>query len=276
MPGVQAGVGKDEVARSMAEHLGCAIVSLADPMKRLALAVFAFSQEQLWGPSDKRNEVDERYGVVQPLPGRDITPPPSAWLSAWDRLEFVGPGWLTSLGLDDRVHMAGLRRWFVMLALESAGLDPRLVPLGHRKPTSARRVLQTLGTEWGRRQREDLWVDYMIRVAERLTTEDVAYDRAAGVFQMNVRRRAAGVIVPDVRFSNEGRAIRARGGKIVCVERPCVGLTGEAASHESERGIQADLIDGIVLNDDTLEELHRRARNLADVLDHVESTRGAA
>ena len=56
-----AGSGKDTVADRLCDLHGFVRVALADPMKRFCQDIFDFSDEQLWGPSDKRNEPDPRY-----------------------------------------------------------------------------------------------------------------------------------------------------------------------------------------------------------------------
>ncbi len=55
-----AGAGKDTVADFFVDA-GFVKVGLADPLKRFCQDVFRFSQEQLWGSSEKRNEPDPRY-----------------------------------------------------------------------------------------------------------------------------------------------------------------------------------------------------------------------
>jgi len=56
-----AGSGKDTVADMLQQHHGFTKVALADPLKRIARDVFAFTDEQLWGPSQNRNTPDQRY-----------------------------------------------------------------------------------------------------------------------------------------------------------------------------------------------------------------------
>jgi hypothetical protein len=51
-------------------------------MKRFAKDVFGFSEFQLWGPSEARNGVDERY----------LTSP--AWGNALVMLGMYGPAWV--------------------------------------------------------------------------------------------------------------------------------------------------------------------------------------
>ena len=57
----KAGAGKDTAADVLVERFNFVKVALADPLKRICKDVFDFSDEQLWGPSEKRNEPDQRY-----------------------------------------------------------------------------------------------------------------------------------------------------------------------------------------------------------------------
>lgn len=56
-----AGAGKDTAADILAQDHGFVKVGLADPVKQIARRVYAFTDEQLWGPSDSRNAPDRRY-----------------------------------------------------------------------------------------------------------------------------------------------------------------------------------------------------------------------
>jgi hypothetical protein len=55
-----AGSGKSTVADILTD-LRFVTISLADPIKRLVRDLYAFTDEQLWGPSACRNEPDKRY-----------------------------------------------------------------------------------------------------------------------------------------------------------------------------------------------------------------------
>lgn len=105
-----------------------------------------------------------------------------------------------------------------------------------------RELLQTLGTEWGREQVcEALW----IRILER---------------RLAALPYAPAVVVSDVRFENEARWLRERGGKVWAVIRTAASRPG--AAHKSEIGLHPDLIDRFVLNDDGLDALFARADTL--------------
>lgn len=56
-----SGSGKDTVAKIATELCDCTSLAMADPLKRICKEVFDFSDEQLYGPSEKRNEPDKRY-----------------------------------------------------------------------------------------------------------------------------------------------------------------------------------------------------------------------
>jgi hypothetical protein len=56
-----AGAGKDTVADFLVKNHGFVKVAFADPLKRICRDVFAFTDEQLWGSSEFRNQPDKRY-----------------------------------------------------------------------------------------------------------------------------------------------------------------------------------------------------------------------
>jgi predicted kinase len=103
---------------------------------------------------------------------------------------------------------------------------------------SPRELLQTLGTEWGRQMvRDDIW----IKIAMRRASEH--------------ERSGRHVAITDVRFENEAEAIRHAGGYVWRIERPDAGLCGAAGEHSSEAGIPHHLINQVVRNVGTLDDL---------------------
>jgi len=103
---------------------------------------------------------------------------------------------------------------------------------------SPRELLQTLGTEWGRNMvREDIWV----RIAMWRASEH--------------EREGRHVAITDVRFANEAEAIRHAGGYVWRVERPGAGLAGAAGGHSSELGIPDRLVNQVVRNAGSLDDL---------------------
>ncbi len=238
-----AGSGKNAVADILVRKHGFVPIAFADPMKRFVQDVYDFSDEQLWGESDKRVQPDERYPRVHPnhcCQGAAVGSP-----------EWHKPRVCTTCG--------------------AVGGDPPSMPEGpcvtHLTP---RYALQKLGTEWGRDCYANTWVDYAIRVAKNLIEQPCngyvyCYTPKGGQWLMPVMEAHAsgvpkveGVIITDVRFWNEFRAIREAGGFNVRTIRPGAGLQGAYAEHVSETQ-QAEIPDGefhgVIQNDGTLADL---------------------
>lgn len=100
---------------------------------------------------------------------------------------------------------------------------------------SPRRLLQTLGTEWGRQViRHDIWI------------------------RATMQRMLPGgdYCIPDVRFDNEAAAIREAGGVVWRVVRPGFDvLDAQAATHASEAGISDRYIDAEIANTGGIDDL---------------------
>ncbi|MFF7021438.1 hypothetical protein ACFY97_10525 [Streptomyces klenkii] len=103
-----------------------------------------------------------------------------------------------------------------------------------------RGLLQRCGTEAGRELLgPDVWVDALFK------------DVLPGV----------PTVISDVRFPNEARAIKERGGLVVQVRRPKQILI-EGAAHISENALADWDFDVILLNTGTLDDLQRSAECL--------------
>lgn len=129
---------------------------------------------------------------------------------------------------------------------------------------TARKVLQFLGTEVGRELYRDVWIEYALHVASCLLTGGYAYDHHRGLIAIGHtdKREPFGVVIPDVRFSNEVVAIRAAGGKVVRIVRPGAGLQGAASQHASETEQDACDVDLTMYNDKDLDTLRAMAVEL--------------
>jgi hypothetical protein len=94
-------------------------------------------------------------------------------------------------------------------------------------------MLQTVGTEWGRRMiHEELWV------------------RSA------LHRAGSTAVLSDVRFPNEAHAIRDRGGYVLRVHRPEELAIGQ---HASETPLDSEWVDLEIDNSGTPEDMLRAA-----------------
>lgn len=102
-----------------------------------------------------------------------------------------------------------------------------------------RYIMQTLGTEWGRKTiHPDLWVS--------ITSAEIQRHLDAG----------RNVVVDDCRFENEANCIRALGGSVVAI----VGRGGISGKHESESGVVPDFV---IDNNGSLEDLEQAVDFLA-------------
>jgi hypothetical protein len=116
-----------------------------------------------------------------------------------------------------------------------------------REYPEVRELLQRFGTEMGRNLfGENFWVDLLFKEYE---IPGVRYDDLIGL------------VVTDVRYPNEIRAIRGRGGKLIWIDRPGVGPVN---AHASENAVGPNDFDVTILNNRGIEELHKT------VLDVVE------
>lgn len=257
----QAGAGKDEVSGRLVKCHDFKQLSLADPLKRFGFNVFEFDVVQLWGPSSARNTFDPRYkecnirsSGVDFSPGcnmksvlRQCDP---GWGETALRLVDYGPKWVSEVVAKDQQEEAleKLYFWFASLGHHYAELSPRI-------------MLQHLGTEYGRQAvSEDIWIDALISTAKQVLAGS-AYTREKGV-SSEVIPPPAGVVVSDVRFLNELKAIHAAGGKIIRITREeasrkaqKLGISGHASEAE-QLSFSDDMFDAVLANEGTLEELY--------------------
>lgn len=122
------------------------------------------------------------------------------------------------------------------------GLSPELLTdRGHKETpleithgTTPRRLMQTLGTEWGRTLiHPEIWVTQMEAWVER--------------------HQPYRLVIPDVRFADEARWIREeRGGLVLRVVRDDV---APVEAHASESGLSDTLVDGTIRNTGSISHL---------------------
>lgn len=128
-----AGSGKDTACDHLVAKHGFRKTSFAAPLKQMAKIAFGFTDEQLYGPSSKREQQDERY----PFSGKCM----QCGRQCRDH-DFYG--------LEENDLPQGMR-WE---CLDCKVQYPRYV--------NARLALQTLGTEWGRRLTPNIWANAAI------------------------------------------------------------------------------------------------------------------
>ena len=131
--------------------------------------------------------------------------------------------------------------------------------------------LQLLGTEYGRHCYENTWVDYGLRTAHILLTNNCSYSQQYGLSECcdNEVSRCKGVVIPDCRFQNEMTATKNAGGFVVGIYRPGAGLQGSAKGHASEAEMRAFSDDDFsyrIKNEGTLEALEIITDNMLEKL----------
>lgn len=109
-------------------------------------------------------------------------------------------------------------------------------------PTTVRQLLQIIGTEMFRDHiNQDIWTELALMTYD---DEEVC-------------------IVTDVRFPNEAEAIKARGGKLIKIERE---HSNKNDQHLSEMLVDLIPTDFIILNNGSLGQLNSKAKDLANLL----------
>ncbi len=114
--------------------------------------------------------------------------------------------------------------------------DLKEVPCFFLNGKTPRHAMQTLGTEWGRDSiGQSFWIN---RWGDKV-------------------QQHKNVVVDDVRFDNEAKAIKERGGEVLHIVR------GERSSdHASENGISPELVAFVIENNGTISDLRIKALDL--------------
>lgn len=83
-----------------------------------------------------------------------------------------------------------------------------------------RKALQVMGTEMGRTLYPDLWIEIALQTAEELSTGRYGYDPQFGIRDdVPARQLRRDVVITDVRFRNEVKAIQEAGGYVILLKR---------------------------------------------------------
>ncbi len=118
-----------------------------------------------------------------------------------------------------------------------------------------RKLLQWIGTEWGREKDKDLWTNIWRR------------DVRNYLFKFTENRLGV-VIADDIRFDNEAKLIKEMGGVVINVEssdeirHARSPSTFEGIDHASEQDISKELIDATIYNSEELYDLRKNIKYL--------------
>lgn len=133
----------------------------------------------------------------------------------------------------------------------------RLSPVYKRPPdfVKDRKLLQFLGTEFGRGLDENLWIKLWKAEAESYLSKDFI------------------VVSDDVRFDNEAEIIKNMGGVVIKITSDKIDSRNVAKdgikNHASEAGVDKKYIDYHIKNDNTLEMYRKELKNLFVTLTEV-------
>ncbi len=221
--------GKDMVGDWICENKRFQKVAFADPMKRFVRAVFQVDYETLWGPSSLREK---------PISYSD-----KEWFDAAARFSPAGNELINEVVTENKIPAyLTLTEWFSSMRASHQ-------KQGH---ITMREVLQTLGTEWGRRKVHDLiWVTYLYEKVVPALLEGIEYRQEKGLLRSEqiivrdetpeefAKRIPAGVVIPDTRFLNEVLGNRRYGGFTMRIRRLALEKEGAKGNvgienHQSE------------------------------------------
>jgi hypothetical protein len=247
----QAGSGKDTVGNYLAYNHGAQCIALADPIKRICQYFFEFTDEQLWGPSEFRGKIDDRYtGVENQEKIRALISKKLGTPQIDIRLLDVIP--------DNNLDYAysELDKWAFDCRLKAReGLTPRY-------------CLQTLGTEWGRLIDPDLWVEIGIETAfQLLENPDLCYKPQTGLKQKekaDLKWGPTGIVITDGRFRNEILGVLKVGGKSLKIDRPIASVSSTHQSETEVTQIPLNFFDYILHNDGSMKNLQIKADSIIE------------
>ena len=113
--------------------------------------------------------------------------------------------------------------------------------------TKDRKLLQFLGTDWGRDVvSSSLWIDLWKQEVMELNKNFSEVGLSDAI-----------IVVDDVRFDNEAETIKAFAGLIIEVrsKKTSERIDTARADHKSENGVSLDYVDAIIENDGSIEDL---------------------
>jgi hypothetical protein len=162
-------------------------------------------------------------GLYSPAPGCGKTTVADLFIEH-QRVSFAAP---LKEAVSNMLHELGLPG-FNYAYIDKEAIVPEV-------GVSARHMMQTLGTEWGR---SCIHPDFWVMIARAKTQRIMADGRS--------------VVIDDVRFPNEAAMIRDLGGELWRIDRPGVSYDGD---HSSEGALEDITPDRVIVNDGTIDQL---------------------
>lgn len=226
------GSGKDTAA----EHLSASWNSIAygDGLKRFIHQLFGTPIELLWGTLEVKNT----YGL-------SMSP------EQWDQ-------WEVSIGRNQEAITSlfeGLKCSHdpVELLLETFHAL-RAAHFGGQ-PVTIRKLMQVIGTDWGRKVNADVWVRLLKISFAGIESGEFTYGKYVGLIEERSDDIPNGYIVTDIKYINELRAVQELGGKVfwINVDQRSPHVPGDHSSQPMPKHL-ADDVDGEIDNNGSLDE----------------------
>lgn len=236
-----AGSGKDTVADHLVRHHRYVKVSFADPLKRICKDVFDFTDEQLWGPSSKRNASDYRYprSIKEHLDEKTgtVTTVEEDFLTARYALQLLGTEWGRQCYPAVWVEYALRTARKIMEEGCTYTVQKGLSQPARSALTGGSTLAIDVGNMIFERQGTNTSID--VNAIQTLIEKGIQADSPMGV------------VIADVRFKNEIAAIKKVGGRVIRVRPPEQGALAEWQMHASEMEqftMSDDDFDAVVVN----------------------------
>lgn len=225
--------GKDFCSNWVEKNQSFVRVSFADPLKRFCKWVFEFTWDQLWGDSKYRNQpVIPRNTGVGPARVGAGEKFPKEWDHVYELVQKYKSEFTASLYLTAVQKMAYLKvldKWYEECRERA---NDGLI--------SARLVLQLLGTEYGRRFKDSMWVDTLYKIVCPMVRDvnRIYYPEQGIIHSRGYSTPPNGIIIPDHRFRNEMKLSQEYGGYVINLIR----LSQQGKENNAEKwGIQGHL-----------------------------------
>jgi hypothetical protein len=110
-----------------------------------------------------------------------------------------------------------------------------------------RKLLQIVGTEWGREKNPDLWLEATLKKIKEIEDENVVNN----------------FYITDVRFRNEFNRLKKEGWIMIKIKRDTEGMVGGVEGHKSETNdIEDEEWNYVLENNKEIEKFYRDLDNI--------------
>ena len=226
----KSGSGKSALSNIIAVQGKTQQIALADPIKRFLRNAFDIPYHYLWGESNKRNELINKWRTLR----ENVVDSRSAQH-------------IRCLAESIGVKSDFIYQWVVKTAKEPS--------------VSARFLLTNLGTDHVRKQDPDAWIDLCLKISMDCLAGGLEYLPEMGPV-LDSSGKCDRVLITDVRFRNEALGILKVGGSLVKINRSS-GFGSTTPKHSSE---DLDIPNGwfyeTIENNGSLEDLAGQAKYL--------------